>query len=99
MQFEKWHGRPAREATRKMRVPHQTASVSIHKWRGFIFKNQMDWSQFRDRDGKMQRTFRFDRFPIYILIDHEGIVRFRGSGLSLEREASLNEAIHKQIEL
>jgi len=27
MQFEKWHGRPAREATRKMRVPHQTASV------------------------------------------------------------------------
>jgi hypothetical protein len=23
-QFEKWHGRPAREITRKMRVPPQT---------------------------------------------------------------------------
>src|SRR2546429_61884 len=25
--LKKWHGRPAREDTRKMRVPHQTASV------------------------------------------------------------------------
>ena len=28
LQFEKWHGRPAREDTRKMRVPHQTAPLS-----------------------------------------------------------------------
>jgi thiol-disulfide isomerase/thioredoxin len=78
-------------------------SVSVHdeedKWRGFIFKNQMDWSQFRDRDGKMQRAFRVDRFPTYILIDFEGIVRLRVSGLSFEREAALNEAIHKQIKI
>ncbi len=78
-------------------------SVSVHdeedKWRGFIFKNQMNWSQFRDRDGKMQRAFRVDKFPTYILIDHEGIVRFRASGLSFEREAALNEAIHKQIKI
>jgi len=78
-------------------------SVSVHdeedKWRGFIFKNQMDWSQFRDRDGKMQRAFRVDKFPTYILIDHEGIVRFRVSGLSFEREAALNDAIHKQIKI
>src|SRR5207247_404585 len=40
-----------------------------------------------------------DRFPTYILIDHEGIVRFRVSGLSFEREAALNEAIHKQIKI
>ena len=59
----------------------------------------MDWSQYRDRDGKMQRAFRVDRFPTYILIDHEGIVRFRVSGLSFEREAALNDAIHKQIKI
>jgi len=47
----------------------------------------------------MQRAFRVDKFPTYILIDHEGIVRFRASGLSFEREAALNEAIHKQIKI
>jgi len=29
MQFEKWPGRFAREATRKMSVPHQTASPNF----------------------------------------------------------------------
>jgi thiol-disulfide isomerase/thioredoxin len=78
-------------------------SVSVHdeedKWRSFISKNQMEWTQFRDRDGNMQRAFQVNKFPTYILIDHEGIVRFRVSGLSFEREAALNDAIHKQIKI
>jgi thiol-disulfide isomerase/thioredoxin len=78
-------------------------SVSVHddaeKWRDFTAKNQMVWPQFIDRDGVMQRTFAVTRFPTYILIDHEGIVRLRVSGMSFEREASLNDAIHKQIKI
>ncbi len=78
-------------------------SVSVHdeedKWRAFTAKNQMAWLQYLDRDSKVARAFSVNRFPTYILIDHEGILRFRSSGLSFEREAALNEAIHKQIKI
>ena len=78
-------------------------SVSVHddqeKWRDFTAKNQMVWPQYIDRDGVMQRAFAVTKFPTYILIDHEGIVRLRVSGMSFEREASLNDAIHKQIKI
>ena len=78
-------------------------SVSVHdeedKWRAFTASNRMVWPQYFDRDSKVQRAFGVNRFPTYVLIDHEGIVRFRVSGLSFEREAALNDAIHKQIKI
>jgi thiol-disulfide isomerase/thioredoxin len=78
-------------------------SVSVHdeedKWRAFTAANQMLWPQSFDRDSRIQRAFGVNRFPTYILIDNEGIVRFRVSGMSFEREASLNDAIHKQIKI
>ncbi len=78
-------------------------SVSVHdeenKWRAFTAANQMLWPQCFDRDSRIQRAFGVSRFPTYILIDHEGIVRLRVSGTNFEREASLNDAIHKQIKI
>ncbi len=78
-------------------------SVSVHdeedKWRAFTTRNQMVWPQYFDRESKVQRAFGVNRFPTYILIDHEGIVRFKTSGMNFEREASLNDAIHKQIKI
>jgi len=78
-------------------------SVSVHdeedKWRDFTSKNQMVWPQAFDRDSKIQRTFQVSRFPTYILIDHEGIIRYRVSGFSFEREATLSDAIHKAIKV
>jgi peroxiredoxin len=78
-------------------------SVSVHdeedKWRAFTDRNHMAWLQYFDRDSKVARAFTVNRFPTYVLIDHEGIVRFRASGMSFEREAALNDAIHKQIKI
>ncbi len=78
-------------------------SVSVHDeeatWRDFTAKNQMVWPQAFDRDSKIQRAFEVNRFPTYILIDHEGIVRMRVSGYSFEREADLSDAIHKAIKV
>ena len=78
-------------------------SVSVHDeegaWRDFTTKNQMAWPQAFDRDSKIQRTFQVTRFPTYILIDHEGIIRYRVSGFTFEREASLSDAIHKAIKV
>jgi peroxiredoxin len=68
-------------------------------WREFTAKNKMIWPQYRDKDRKIQRSFGVRAFPTYILIDHEGIVRFQSVGLSWTRAASLDEAIRKQVKI
>lgn len=69
------------------------------KWSNFIVKEKMVWPQFLDRERKVQRAFAVNRFPTYIVLDHEGVIRFRTSGLNFEKEAALSDAINKQIKL
>lgn len=69
------------------------------KWSNFVVKEKMVWPQFLDRQRAVQRAFKVSAFPTYIVLDHEGIIRFRTSGMSFEREAALSEAINKQIKL
>jgi thiol-disulfide isomerase/thioredoxin len=66
------------------------------KWREFIRKNKMDWPQYLD-DGSVQRLFNVSDFPTYIVIDGEGIVRFRHSGASAESERRLEDEINKSL--
>jgi thiol-disulfide isomerase/thioredoxin len=69
------------------------------KWKTFVGKEKMVWPQYLDRDRKMQRIFAVQAFPTYILLDPEGLIKYRAVGLSLEKEANLVEAINKQIKL
>ena len=69
------------------------------KWSNFIVKQEMVWPQFLDRERAVQRAFRVNKFPTYIVLDHEGVIRFRTSGMSFEREAELAHAIEKQIKI
>lgn len=69
------------------------------KWRGFVEKNQMVWTQYLDRDHHIQRTFEVRAFPTYILIDAEGIVRFREVSTRWEYTGALPEAIKKYLKL
>lgn len=69
------------------------------KWKDFTAKNQMVWPQYLDRDHHIQRAFDVHAFPTYIMIDHEGIVRFRGIGTSWERTGALDDAIRKEIKV
>lgn len=68
-------------------------------WRAFIAEHKMIWPQYRDRDRKIQRAFEVRAFPTYIVIDHEGIVRFRSTGMSWLRAAYLEDAIRKQVKV
>lgn len=76
-------------------------SISVNdeedKWRAFTARNQMVWPQYLDSEHKISRAFGVHLFPTYIVIDHEGIVRFRSSGSSWERTAELEDAIHKRV--
>jgi len=69
------------------------------KWKDFVAKEKMVWVQYLDREHKVQRAFRVDRFPTYILLDPEGVIRYRSSGMSLDKEALLEDAVKKQIKL
>jgi len=68
-------------------------------WRQFTVKNKMIWPQYRDGDRRIRRAFRVSAFPTYVVIDHEGIVRFQSEGASWERSADLHEAIQKQVKI
>ena len=79
-------------------------SVSVNdpdeaKWRGFIEKNQMIWTQYNDRDHHVARIFDVRAFPTYILLDAEGIVRYREITSAWERTGDLPEAIKKYLKL
>ena len=69
------------------------------KWRDFIVKNQMVWPQYLDRDRKVQHAFNVRAFPTYIVIDHEGIVRYRNYGASPDKDSRLEDAVRKQIKI
>jgi thiol-disulfide isomerase/thioredoxin len=63
-------------------------------WRDFTAKNQMLWPQYRDRDRRIANVFNIRAFPTYIIIDHEGILRFQSSGFGA---ANLESAVKKYI--
>ncbi|HLG13630.1 MAG TPA: redoxin domain-containing protein [Blastocatellia bacterium] len=71
----------------------------VETWRAFTAKNQMVWPQYRDRDSKLQRAFGVRSWPTYVLIDHEGIMRFRTSGFGSDGTAKIEEAIRKALKL
>ena len=68
-------------------------------WKEFTVKNKMIWPQYRDRDRRIQGAFRVSVFPTYVVIDHEGIVRYVSTGASWASAADLQSAINKQIKI
>ncbi len=65
--------------------------------RNFTEQNRLIWPQYWDRDRKVQQAFDVRAYPTYVLIDDEGIVRFRTSGGGLREPAGLEDAIKKQL--
>jgi len=68
-------------------------------WRDFTEKNRMVWPQYRDRDRKIQNAFNIHAYPTYIIIDHEGIIRYQSTGFSWARSGNLDDAIKKYVKV
>jgi thiol-disulfide isomerase/thioredoxin len=66
-------------------------------WRAFIAKNQMSWPEYLDSSGAMQNTFAVDSFPTYIVLNREGVIRFRQSGFGEDTGVDLEDAIKKAL--
>jgi thiol-disulfide isomerase/thioredoxin len=66
-------------------------------WRTFIQAQQMSWSEYIDLSGSVQEAFKIDSFPTYIVLDKDGVIRYRQSGFGETTQGELEEAISKAL--
>src|SRR5262249_2510367 len=55
------------------------------------------WQQYIDLSGHVQEAFKIESFPTYIVLDKDGVIRFRQSGLGPTTESDVEEAINKAL--
>jgi thiol-disulfide isomerase/thioredoxin len=66
-------------------------------WRTFIDAQHMNWSEYIDLSGDVQAAFKIQSFPTYIVLDKDGVVRYRQSGFGDSIEGDLEDAINKAL--
>lgn len=67
-------------------------------WRQFVAAHNMDWPEYIDLDNHVQDAFNVDSYPTYIVLDRNGIIRFRQSGFDEQMTGSeISDAINKAL--
>lgn len=66
-------------------------------WKTFVQAQHMNWSEYLDSSSELQEAFKIDSFPTYIVVDKDGVIRFRQSGLSQDTQNDLEDAINKAL--
>lgn len=81
--------------------PFQLVSVSSDDdedvWKTFIKAEHMEWSQYIDLSGAVLHAFKVESFPTFIVLDKDGVIRFRQSGEGPTIEGDLEDAIGKYL--
>ena len=57
-----------------------SADRDRNAWKTFILENRLQWHHVYDDRRTVQRAFNVDVYPTYMLLDHEGIVRYTRAG-------------------
>jgi thiol-disulfide isomerase/thioredoxin len=66
-------------------------------WRTFIEAQKMNWTEYIDFSGEVLQAFKIESFPTYIVLDKDGVMRFRQSGFGEGTAAELSDAINKAL--
>jgi len=81
--------------------PFQLVSVSSDDdedvWKTYLQAEHMDWSQYIDLPGDVLEAFKVDSFPTFVVLDKDGVVRFRQSGEGPTTAGDLEDAIGKYL--
>ncbi len=81
--------------------PFQLVGVSSDDdedvWKTFIQAQHMDWPDYIDLSDEVLQAFKIESFPTFIVIDKDGVIRFRQSGLSEYTSGDLADAINKAL--
>jgi thiol-disulfide isomerase/thioredoxin len=68
--------------TEKLMLISVSADDDENAWREFVANKKMDWAQYRDADQRIRTAFGIHAFPTYLVIDGEGIIKQRITGLN-----------------
>jgi thiol-disulfide isomerase/thioredoxin len=81
--------------------PFQLVGISSDNdedvWKTFIAAQHMDWSEYIDLSEEVLKAFKIESFPTYIVLDKDGVIRFRQSGMGPSTQMELEEAINKYL--
>jgi thiol-disulfide isomerase/thioredoxin len=81
--------------------PFQLVGISSDNdedvWKTFIQAQHMDWSEYIDLSDEVLQAFKVESFPTYIVLDKDGVIRFRQSGLGEYTQGELADAINKAL--
>ena len=83
--------------------PFQLIGVSADDdedlWRTFIETQHMEWPDYIDASGDVLKAFQVESFPTFIVVDKDGVIRYRQSGfgdfMQLEIEDAINSALKR----
>lgn len=81
--------------------PFELVSISSDDdedvWRTFVEAQHMNWAEYLDSSSELQEAFKIDSYPTYIVVDKDGVIRFRQSGLGQDTQNELEDAINKAL--
>ena len=63
------------------------------KWKNFIDKNEMTWTQYRDADHHLSNLFQINSIPHYFTIDSDGVLTAEMMGSGSDVEGKLKKLI------
>lgn len=66
-------------------------------WKTFIAAQKMAWSEYIDLSGTVQEGFKIESFPTFIVLDKDGVIRFRQSGVGPSTAGDLDDAISRAL--
>jgi thiol-disulfide isomerase/thioredoxin len=66
-------------------------------WKTFIQAQHMDWPDYIDLSDEVLQAFKIESFPTFIVIDRDGVIRFRQSGVGEYTRGELEDAINKAL--
>jgi thiol-disulfide isomerase/thioredoxin len=73
------------------------AASDKQTWTDYIDKNKMEWMQNLDSTRAVHRVFQVTKFPTYIVIDAEGIIKLRLEGYGSTTVQQLESEIKKSL--
>jgi len=66
-------------------------------WLAYTASMKMDWQEYIDSSDEVNSAFHIESIPTYIVIDKDGVIRYRQSGFGNQVEPELDEAISKAL--
>jgi thiol-disulfide isomerase/thioredoxin len=84
-------------ATKGLQMVSVSSDDDEEAWKAYVDSQHMEWAEYLDSSGAVQKAFKIESFPTFIVVDKDGVIRFRESGIGSETQDDLEEAINRAL--